>query len=170
MGTISDHGQDIGNKELLPTPHKQAVTAIKAVADVPELATIEEAISFVSRSWMAFTELKSAFKAEEARHKERLEAVCEQYGIKSVELYDGIKLQYKEVKKTVYDNEKIFKALGFNERQAVALSKSDIWLKSGVESLPETCEFVTQQVQMEMVQDKPKVKKKLAEFNPAFAK
>lgn len=174
--TFDTDGQDEGNSneykfEDLSADQKTAVTAIRQIADLPEeLPDIDKACDALRMSWIRFTELKAAFKAEEKRHKERCMTLCEAHGIKSIELCGDIKLTYKEVKKDVFDSEKIKEALKFTPEQLAVLPKNPAWKKSVIVSIPETCEFYKQDTVMDIVQDKPKVKKELKEFNPAFVK
>ena len=176
MGTFLIDGQDEGSSneyrpvEELPSAQKQAVMAIRQIADLPDPKDIDEACNVLRDSWMRFTELKAAFKAEEVRHKERCMLLCESFGIKQVDLYEGKKLVYKVAKENVFDSEKIKKALYFSEKQLAVLPLNPAWKKSAVESIPETCTFVQVVEKMELKEDKLKVKKELAEFDPKFIK
>ena len=175
MSTFNTDGQDEGNgNEYRPekvSDQKQAVMAIRQIADFPdEPKDIDDACNVLRDSWMRFTELKAAFKAEEARHKERCMLLCESFGIKQVDLYEGKKLIYKVAKENVFDSEKIKEALHFSEKQLAVLPLNPAWKKSAVESIPETCTFVQVVEKMELKEDKPKAKKELTEFDPRFIK
>lgn len=105
-------------------------------------------------------------------------ALCEAHGIKAIELYDGIKLTYLPAKKDIFNSDKIKEVFEFTPEQLSVLPKNPDWKKKalkqylkdyGVPDEDIKCFVDTQEV-IELIEDKPKVKKELSEFNPAFIK